>query len=119
MAYEASTFDPATEEETGKTREQAEKMLARAKERGAEKLEDTVDLIRRNPGKSIAVATLVGVAVGAVIVNSAMRKSNSEETINELSDIGLEAWKNVKAGAEAAIASASAALCAFQERFSK
>jgi len=115
MAYESTTFSP--EVETMSQGEQAQQsMLERAKARGTETLEDTIDLIRRHPGRAIAIAVAVGAALGAIAANSLMEESEPQRTFNKLSAVGKDVWANVKESAEEALSSARDAVDLMLER---
>src|SRR4051812_8313123 len=117
MALDTATFDANVETIT--EGEEAQNALQKAKTMGTERVEDAVDWMRRNPGKTVAIAVALGAAAGALIVSSATEESEPRKTWNHLSDAGREAWKDVRAGAEEALTSAREAIDALSKRFSK
>src|SRR5436305_1632007 len=101
MAYEATTFEQESQTSAEGLKAQTQQVMERAKARGAETVEDTVDLVRRNPGKTVAVSLLVGAAIGALIVNAAM--SEEESRWDRLSGMTNDAWDALKDRSEDAL----------------
>ncbi len=109
----STTFEPRKETTDG-VLNQAESVVEQVKARGNELVEDTVDLVRRHPGKTLAISVLLGAAIGAAIVASMA----DEPTVSEkFSDLGIDSWEKVKDAAEGALSTAREALDSFVSKF--
>jgi hypothetical protein len=116
-----TTFDP---EMKPSTYDAAASALERATTRTRETAEDTVDLIRRNPGKTIAVALVAGAALGAWMVN-ALAEDAPESRWEKISEVartnwpaaGQEAWQRLRSGLEDAARSVQEAIESAARRF--
>jgi len=114
MTYSTTSFDPDIES-TEQTLEQVESLLKRAKARGSEAVEDTADLVRRHPGKALAVSVLLGAAVGALIIS---RFSSEPEDFSErFNGMSAETWGNVRKGAQQALAAGREAFDVLLKKF--
>ena len=99
MDYESTTFDPEMEAAPSRTAE----ALQRAQRRTRETAEDTVDLIRRNPGLTLVVSFLSGAALGALILSNIL-ESRRPTRWERFSSSTAEAWDRVRSLAEQAAA---------------
>ena len=100
MAYETTTFDP--DMQTGEQlKDRAQSAMQRVRARSSATMEDTVDLVRRNPGKTLAASVLVGSVLGALIVN-AMTK-DEETRWEKILGYSEGAWDSIRGNAETAI----------------
>jgi hypothetical protein len=115
MAYESTTFNPETTSAED-MKQQAETMVERAKVRSTEAVQDTMDLVRRHPGKTLAVSLVAGIALGAIIVN-ALSEDEPETRLGQLAELGTDAWESVSAKAADALCVARDAVDAALARF--
>jgi hypothetical protein len=115
MAYESTTFDREATMERMKDR--ARELMQRARERGSATVENGADLVRRHPGKTVAVSLIAGGILGAVIVG-AFGKSASETRWSQLQEVGEDALEKLKEGAQTALCSLRDAIDAAVSKFS-
>jgi len=114
MAYESATF----EQESGTLKEKAQRAVQQVRERGGETLESTVDVIRGNPGKTVAIAVVLGGILGAVIVNAMTEKEEPAYSWDRLQEISAEALEKLKDRAAGMLCSARDMFDTAAKRFS-
>src|SRR5436305_1933872 len=100
MAYESTTFE---KEAPDSLKERAQNAVEQARARGSEALEDTADMVRRHPGKTLAVSALVGGVIGAMMVNA--MASEPESRWEQLQDFSEDALEKIRDGASSALCS--------------
>ena len=92
MAYDSTTFE---QEESG-LKNRAQNVLQQVKECGSDTVQETVDLVRRHPGKTLAVSLVLGGVVGALLVNAMSAEEEPQASWSKLQGIGEETLEKLK-----------------------
>jgi hypothetical protein len=87
-----------------KTKMQVEEKRDQLKKKAEDAWDDTLELVKKHPGKALGIAVGTGFALGSLIVAISKRRDESPaERLKGLADSGADAWGRVRGGFSEAI----------------
>jgi len=102
LLQEAEEIRASAKHTKGKIEEAREQLERRA----ASLWNDSVDLVRRHPGKALGIAASTGFGLGALLIAlSRDREQSASGRLRGLADTGVDAWERVASGFAEAISS--------------
>jgi ElaB/YqjD/DUF883 family membrane-anchored ribosome-binding protein len=88
----------------GRAKETLEETRMQLKKKAENAWEDTIELVKRHPGKALGIALGAGFALGSLVL-ALSREESTTSRLKGLAGTGMDAWEKVTKGFTEAVVS--------------